>query len=1018
MIGLIVDCMIRHDGLGDRAVDPETGLPTCDECHTPGAGLRCRACLYGHVLCKSCMLAEHARLPLHRVDRWNKSYWVETTLSKLGLHIQLGHLGGACKHPKAQDELTVIDVSGIHTVAYSLCGCYEDETSILPLTQLLGLKWWPATSDTPGTVMTDEACRLFQAQTLQGKVNAYDFWNGLLRITDSSGLRSVKSRYYEMHRVTKVFRYHRILKRAGVSHQIDSVPAIAPGSLAVRCPACPGEDNMTRGWREAPPRERYKHALYVSEDANFKLQRKNKPTVHDVPMADGGLFFVEDGPYAKHLRDNPSLNECRSSHTAVSGANKSGDERYDINGVGALLCARHLFYFPCAIADLRFGERYVSMDYILFVTLRLFFSHILWLYFTYDIACQFSKNIIRRWDNYGTEFRLDAPDRTVRYAVPKFHLPAHGEDCNEDYNLNYTQGAGRTCGEGIEAGWANTNGAALMTREMGPHARHFALNDLFQSINWGKLLSLGTWMAKGLRVANAQYASQLESLQDLESPFPAETIEAWRTALRAWEDDFGDSPNPFHEEDTGHASTNVRLELQAEEDEDLAKGQVQRADKSDSTFLAEGIDIADLRYVAALRALQHIYTPSLFEPPASQSTPGESASSTPSGALPSIFLPELAEANDIPPTTHLTDKVDVKRPETVELAMPWELEQSVRNRVCSPALIAKAIRLHIGECKTALHGIRRGLRAKYAFISVKRVHIDGVGVGTQSSAVTRARGDIQRMTDKVNRLRQKYTRSRDALLVLDPNDVGEWQQEFLAIQDGDLRLPTKDETALGQGFHRISWVWTKTAADVTDIPGNLNAEKSKLTDEDVHESMRVEWCVNRARTDRWYEERELLQVEMERTLISLLNSGREWERKLGSRPLAPSAVRRGLDTRAARQAAIYRGLARSFFDIWKPLVEELKLSVEWPAELLASPAPADADLVDAAAIRAANESGRADIAAQPELRADLDDAEANEDVAEEDGEIFARDDYDEDIEDEDITREGPLVRVRGADDLL
>ena len=132
------------------------------------------------------------------------------------------------------------------------------------------------------------------------------------------------------------------------------------------------------------------------------------------------------------------------------------------------------------------------MDYILFTVLKLFFMHILWLYLTYDINCQFSKNILKRWEKYETDFKLDAPGRTVRYCIPKFHLPAHGPDCDEDYDLNKTQGAARTCGEGIEAGWANTNGAALMTRESGPHTRHFALNDLFHAINWNKLLTLGT----------------------------------------------------------------------------------------------------------------------------------------------------------------------------------------------------------------------------------------------------------------------------------------------------------------------------------------------------------------------------------------------------------------------------------------------------------------------------------------------------------------------------------------------
>ena len=93
-----------------------------------------------------------------------------TSLSKLGLCIQLGHAGGECSRPVHEEELTVIDVSGIHSVKHSHCGCLVDPSNNLPVMQLLGVKWWPATADAPGTVMTDDACRLFHAQTLQGKV--------------------------------------------------------------------------------------------------------------------------------------------------------------------------------------------------------------------------------------------------------------------------------------------------------------------------------------------------------------------------------------------------------------------------------------------------------------------------------------------------------------------------------------------------------------------------------------------------------------------------------------------------------------------------------------------------------------------------------------------------------------------------------------------------------------------------------------------------------------------------------
>lgn len=75
--------------------------------------------------------------------------------------------------------------------------------------------------------------------------------------------------------------------------------------------------------------------------------------------------------------------------------------------------------------------------------------------------------------------------------MPKFHLPAHGPKCQVQYSFNYTQGVGRTHGETVEQEWAYINLAALSTREMGPGARHSALDDSWGGWNWRKVLGLG-----------------------------------------------------------------------------------------------------------------------------------------------------------------------------------------------------------------------------------------------------------------------------------------------------------------------------------------------------------------------------------------------------------------------------------------------------------------------------------------------------------------------------------------------
>lgn len=108
------------------------------------------------------------------------------SLADAGLIVQLGHDGQACPKPLIhQRSLTVIDISGIHTIKYRLCGCLLQNSDLV--VQLMRVQWFPATALRPRTAVTLRTLRLFHALTIQGKVNAYDFHNGLERITDGAG---------------------------------------------------------------------------------------------------------------------------------------------------------------------------------------------------------------------------------------------------------------------------------------------------------------------------------------------------------------------------------------------------------------------------------------------------------------------------------------------------------------------------------------------------------------------------------------------------------------------------------------------------------------------------------------------------------------------------------------------------------------------------------------------------------------------------------------------------------------
>jgi len=110
---------------------------------------------------------------------------------------------------------------------------------------------------------------------------------------------------------------------------------------------------------------------------------------------------------------------------------------------------------------------------------------------SYDIGCQWEKKLQNCLDSYAISTPKLSNLNYWKVAVPKFHLSGHGAKCQVKFNLGYTKWAGRTDGERIEAGWAQSTNMATWTRESGPNARHNILDDHWNVSNWRKLLGLG-----------------------------------------------------------------------------------------------------------------------------------------------------------------------------------------------------------------------------------------------------------------------------------------------------------------------------------------------------------------------------------------------------------------------------------------------------------------------------------------------------------------------------------------------
>lgn len=118
------------------------------------------------------------------------------------------------------------------------------------------------------------------------------------------------------------------------------------------------------------------------------------------------------------------------------------------------------------------------MDFIIFAALV---GIILpWIFITYDIGCQWSKNFRSRMADFPEQMRID-PATRVDVAIPSWHINGHGQRCRRDFYLGY-------CGEEVEMTWSSTNALVASVREMGPGARHDTLNNHWNGWNFRKIV--------------------------------------------------------------------------------------------------------------------------------------------------------------------------------------------------------------------------------------------------------------------------------------------------------------------------------------------------------------------------------------------------------------------------------------------------------------------------------------------------------------------------------------------------
>ena len=130
------------------------------------------------------------------------------------------------------------------------------------------------------------------------------------------------------------------------------------------------------------------------------------------------------------------------------------------------------------------------MDFIFFSAIATVVMSLASIFVSYDIACQWSKNINKRAEKRPGYLNASIAVPMFTFLIPKFHLPGHGSPCQAMYSFNLNIGCARTDGEGIERGWSLMNPLGTATREMGPGGRQDTLEDHWGNMNWTKTVEL------------------------------------------------------------------------------------------------------------------------------------------------------------------------------------------------------------------------------------------------------------------------------------------------------------------------------------------------------------------------------------------------------------------------------------------------------------------------------------------------------------------------------------------------
>ncbi|KAK7455803.1 hypothetical protein VKT23_010835 [Stygiomarasmius scandens] len=835
--------LIRHDGRG-YAIN-QTSCHGCNN-ELPSSSYQCLDCEDSRLWCGECIVDRHAYLPFHKVQKWNGQHFELVTLNDLVAPIV---------------SLTVLDITGVHTLNVKACQCDKEQGFYR---QLLRAQLYPASHKMPRTVASFRLLQHFQLLSFVSKVSIREYCTALERFSNNISVLGIKDRYRELLRMAREWRLLKVLKRHGRGHDPTGYRGTGEGECAVLCAACliPGV-NLPDDWRETPPEKSWLYRLFLSMDANFRCCRlRVSSEAADPGLGDGFQYFAPVKKFQDFLSKygtevNQDINTCHN-HSTLRLASMRRDPGLASTGIAITECSRHDTKHPAAVVDLQVGERYVNMDFTLIAVLLRFMPDSALV--SYDVMCQYLKNLYYRFESvYGPDWCPTLSVERFEGAIPKFHLPAHIEKCGTTFNLNYIPQAGRTNGEGVERGFSITNGLAGSTKVMGPGSRRDTLDDHFGFINWRKRTLYPVQFLIWAKKASKKRETAVKAFWDFNQGMQDSQRKEWRKAVEEWEAD-NDKSNPYESTVKPLTFHKVRRDLAQAEANNLERRNTSASlssseETSITALIVEGVDLREqqrrLRYDTkqlgphCTDRAQH----KILERANTLRRRLEAWC-----AAQSIHFPKAPSIR-----TALARKTDSNATVDIILLLPSEL---VEHGPCSIEALDMQWQLEFALANDMLEQIRQALLQRTYLYAWKNRYTHGQKDSTRSSAT------IGKVQDKIDASATRYRIARKALSTLAKHlkKGSEWEQCLRPLKDEDI-VPLSQDNFDADKTDKVgmSWIW---------LAGGLNQNgEARMAD-----ALRIAWLKARARAHRYQEECVLLQEEMRRILATLRFEADKWRK--------------------------------------------------------------------------------------------------------------------------------------------